>query len=354
MSFVVDLLGAVWSLLLEMAPWLLIGFIFAGILGQFLPESFIEKHLKQPGLGSILKAIAIGAPMPLCSCGVIPVATQLRRSGASKGAVAAFTVSTPQTGVDSIAATYSLMGWPFTLGRLAADLMSGLIAGLSINRWDRSDKAAPFPVTSCCQGEQCDEDDASNPSTPSALSRLKSALRHGLIDLPNDIGPNLVWGLLIGAALTVWIPQSWSESLAGTQWVQYAAVSLVAIPMYVCATGSIPLAYGLVAAGLSPGAAIVFLVTGPATNTATVSALLKLLGRKSTGLYLASLAVSAWTIAAIFDSASFELAGGQAHEMAEHGPISILSAIVVMGILARPLWIALRNPFTDASDSNCR
>ena len=126
MEPLVSFLQSTWTLMAEMAPWLLLGFGIAGVLSQLMPTRFIQKHLQRPGVASVVKAVGLGIPLPLCSCGVIPVAAQLRRSGASRGAVAAFTMATPQTGIDSIAATYSLMGWPFTLGRLEANVVSVL------------------------------------------------------------------------------------------------------------------------------------------------------------------------------------------------------------------------------------
>jgi uncharacterized membrane protein YraQ (UPF0718 family) len=249
---------------------------------------------------------------------VIPVAASLRKAGASKGAVASFTASTPQTGVDSIAATYSLMGLPFTIGRIAADLVSGLLAGTAINLLGLDKTAEPKEEKNesrcCCCGDSkaepeseenlcCGDGDAveSCCSESKSSSRIASVLQEGFVTLPGDIGGHIFAGILLGALLSTLIPEGLLGSYLGNPLLTYALVTLVSVPVYVCATGSIPIAFGLIAAGLSPGAAIVFLVAGPATNTATITTLFSIIGKKETGIYLLSLLIGAWSVGYVFD-----------------------------------------------------
>ena len=337
---------AAWGMLRAMAPWLLVGFALAGVLSQIIPTSLVRRVLATQSAGSVFKAVLIGIPLPLCSCGVIPVAASLRRAGASKGATAAFTASTPQTGVDSISATYSMMGWPFTLARIAADVISGLLAGIWINLTDKgigkeNDGCSEAPA-SCCG---CDEGVASDTSdsqrTPRPVveasglkGRVAAAWREGFVVLPRDIGLYLIIGILLGALLTTVIPHDLVERYLPGSVVSYALVTLVSMPVYVCATGSIPVAFGLISAGFSPGAALVFLVTGPATNTATISTLLKLIGKKATFIYLTALLVGAWSVGALVDWVGIQPVAGNLE--AESGTHSIgnVSAILLLVVLA--------------------
>lgn len=317
MHYLIAYLEAVWWLTVEMAPWLLMGFAIAGLCGQLISQDFVERHLSRRSLGTILKAVVIGIPLPVCSCGVIPVAATLRKKGASKGAVAAFTASTPQNGIDSIAVTYSLMGWIFMLGRLTANVLSGLLAGILVNLTDRKAVARQNEVTSCC----CQKKQAPSPCCAKSdepadsccnhrtfnSARWKTLLvntfREAFIQMPSEIGKYLVIGILLGALLGAFIPDGYMAAYLGHPIIAYAAVTLVAIPIYVCDTGSIPIAFGLIQAGVSPGAAIVFLIAGPATNTATVATLTKMIGKWETLIYLLTLIGTSWAVGYVFDYA---------------------------------------------------
>lgn len=331
-----------WAITTAMAPWLLVGFVLAGVISQLLPTAFIRKHLAKRSWKSVIKAVAIGVPLPLCSCGVIPVAASLRKAGASKGAVAAFTASTPQTGVDSIAATYSLMGLPFTLGRLFADVVSGLMAGFLIDskKFNKPEASEETAEPSCCGG-CCHSEDGSqdNPAETanighSIMRRLKAIFEEAFVALPKEIGAYIIIGILFGAAFSTAIPENFLSSYLGNTLIVYSVVTIASIPLYVCATGSIPIAYGLIAAGLSPGAAIVFLVAGPATNTATVTTLYKLIGKGSTMIYLASLIFGAWAVGFAFDYIDL-IPVGSISEMEEGASfVGNISAIILLLVIS--------------------
>lgn len=337
-----EFLHASWAITTSMAPWLLLGFALAGVLSVLVPTRLIQKHLAGSSIYTVFKAVLFGIPLPLCSCGVIPVAATLRKSGASKGAVAAFTASTPQTGVDSIATTYSLMGLPFTLGRIVADVLSGLLAGFAINLLGgRRESNDGNPSRDSCCGS-CDSDDTASAESECGnvdkTGRFRAILRNGFIDLPGDIGLYVIIGILLGALLVVAIPQNLVEQYGGENpWVIYSLVTVISIPVYVCATGSIPVAFGLIAAGISPGAAIVFLVTGPATNSATVVTLIKLIGKVPTAVYVGSLIIGAWSVGFAFDHFGIVPVETITGAISEPGFFGSLAAILLLLIFFNAL-----------------
>lgn len=273
-------------MLCEMAPYLLLGFAFAGVLHAFLPRSFYRRHLGRPGFGSVLKSALFGVPLPLCSCGVIPTAMALRKEGATKGATVSFLIATPQTGVDSIAATYSMMGLPFAIVRPVAALVTAVFGGLAAN--SRSDA----PVAAAEQMPGCDGSDACGVRL-SFGQRCIKALRYGFGDMLQDLGRWLLLGLLLAAVITMAVPDDFFARYVSSPLLGMLLVLALAVPMYLCATGSIPIAMALVLKGLSPGAALVMLMAGPATNVASILLVYKVLGRRTTATYVGSIIAGA-------------------------------------------------------------
>ncbi|HHN45969.1 MAG TPA: hypothetical protein ENN09_00880 [Planctomycetes bacterium] len=284
-----------WSVLGEMSPYLLLGFLVAGVLSVIIPESLVEKHLGGNGLLPILKASFFGVPLPLCSCGVIPVAASLKRSGAGPGAVASFLISTPQTGVDSILVTLSLLGPLYAVFRPVAAFISGLVGGALVTLFgEKASPAAPVKQK-CCENGTCGLDMKNG-------GRLARALRHGFITLPRDIAKSLLAGLAAAALITAFIPDGFFVDKVGGGFWAYLVMLGVGIPLYVCATSSVPIAAALVLTkGLSPGAALVFLMTGPATNAASITTLWNIMGKRSTLIYLASVAGTALASGVLLD-----------------------------------------------------
>ena len=263
-----------WSLLnvvCEMAPYLLLGFLIAGILHVFVPQGFYRKYLSKDNKLAVLWAALLGVPLPLCSCGVIPTAIGLRNEKASKGAVASFLIATPQTGIDSILATFSLMGLGFAIIRPAAALITGVCGGWLVNRLVPEDDAAVTAGTSC------------NVETGNKLWRV---LKYAYFKMIQDIGGRLVIGLLVAALIQVAIPDEFFLHFGSQPLLQMLVILIVAVPMYICSTGSIPVAAALIMKGLSPGAALVMLMAGPAVNLASILVVRKAMGRRFTGIYL--------------------------------------------------------------------
>jgi len=325
------------SLLLfkDMAPYLLFGFMVAGILHVFVSLNYVAKHLGKNSFGSVIKAVILGIPLPLCSCGVIPAAVTLKKKGASKGSVISFLIATPITGVDSIMATYSLLGLVFTVARIVAASCTALIAGILTNIFvprgyheHGIEKAFDENCPSCNPSE-------GKPEEKRELS-LTAYLRYTFYELMNDIWKWLVIGTLLGGIIAYAIPDTFINQHLGSGWIAMLLMLVVGIPMYVCATGSIPIAAALMLKGMSPGAALVFLLAGPATNAVTITVVSRELGRGATALYVACVAVMSIVFGILFDTVWFKLGEAVPNLMS---PMQMLPAwfetgsAVVLGVL---------------------
>jgi len=282
-----------WSVLGEMAPYLLFGFLAAGFLSVVFSAEAVERHLGGHGIWPSVKAAAFGVPLPLCSCGVLPVAASLRKHGAGRGATTAFLLSTPTTGVDSILVTFSLLGPVFAIFRPVAALFEGILGGLLVEFFDSGNGVAePKPAT--CTDECCSVEGKKG-------NFFYRVFRYGFITLPRDIGKSLLIGLVVAGIITAFIPNDFFAGVLGTGISGMIVMMLLGIPVYVCATASVPVAVALIAKGVSPGAALVFLMTGPATNAAALAIIWHIMGRRTTFIYLATVAVSAIASGLILD-----------------------------------------------------
>ncbi len=279
------------NMLAEMAPYLLLGFLVAGVLYAFVPGGFYRNYLSRPGVWSVIKAALVGVPLPLCSCGVLPTAVSLRRNGASRGAATSFLIATPQTGIDSIAATYSLLGPAFAIIRPVAALVTAFIGGMLVNKEDKA----------CAIDSNMKVDTIDAPASDSFIGKIRDALRYGFVDMIQNIGKWLIIGLVIAAAITVFIPDGFFTFFAGYPLLSMIAVVIVAVPMYVCSTGSIPIALSLMLKGLSPGAAFVLLMAGPAANFASIIIVGKSLGKRAAAIYLGTIIIGAIAIGMCID-----------------------------------------------------
>ena len=365
-----------WHMVAEMAPYLIFGFAIAGLLHVLIRKEQVQRLLGKPGLGAVFNACLIGVPMPLCSCSVIPVAAALHKSGASRGATAAFLSSTPQTGVDSMLATYSLMGGLFATVRVIVALVSGIVTGFLIELFCNNrveDNAPPSSPASSLSPTltpnpqltpskitsmsmiKTPQVSALKPQLPSPQpSRLSTALRYGFINLPADLAVALLVGLALAGLITTLLPPDLISGPISTGPLAFLLATVISLPLYICATASIPMAYALMAAGLSPGAALIFLIAGPATNTATVISLWKMLGHKATLIYLGSLIVIAWIAGWLLNSTL----GTQTieHSMHQHAAMAPefwqhVSGIVLILILLVSLYLS--RPPKAAAKSCC-
>ncbi len=350
MEYITDFFIALIELSNAMAPYILFGLLFAGILHEFVPDTIVTKHLGKDNMFSVIKATLFGVPLPVCSCGVIPLATSIKKSGASKGSTLSFLISTPITGVDSILATYGIFGWIFTIYRVITSMIIAMVSGILANLFDKEKilekpsfsavKATSTfsPTVSLPKKEEssCCGSSSSCSGTEQKSFWFTNALRYAFVTLLGDIAKPLVWGLLVGALITVAIPESISEILTEYPWFSYIIVIAIAVPMYVCATASLPIAAGLMLSGVSAGAAFVFLSAGPATNTVTIGVVKKMLGTRSLAIYLGSITVGSIVFGLgldyIFTAIDIHPAS-LIHMHEEVGLVEILSSVVLWGLV---------------------
>jgi len=305
------MLAAMISVSAELAPWLLLGALVSGVMHAFLPSQFIATQLR--GVAGVFKAVVFGVPLPLCSCGVIPAGVGLKKDGASDGSSLGFLISTPQTGVDSVLVSAGMLGWPFALFKVAAAAVLGIAGGLLVHALGDSD-------------------------SDSLGSSLGEAERPGwgegfwhAVQVLKTIWVWVVVGVVASAAITVYIPASELSALSQrSPFAVYGGVLLLSIPLYVCATASVPIAAALVAGGLPAGSALVFLIAGPATNVATIGAVARTFGRRVLAVYLATLIIGSIVLGISFDHLlpPVEAIAGHVHE--EMGWLSMVSSIVLV------------------------
>jgi len=335
-----NLLNIFWNLVIESAPWLLIGFLLAGVIKQVIPSEWVQSQLAKPGFLSIVKGAFIGAPLPLCSCGVIPTALAVRKAGASKGATASFLVATPETGVDSISFSYAILGPVFALARPISALISAIVAGVLVNSMDGEDEVAQESANAghCCSSKQ---EQASSSPEISLGQKLMSAVQYGYGRMIEDTAKWLVIGLVGATVITAVVPQSffllWGDGL-----LAMLVMVLVGLPMYICATASTPVAASLLLAGISPGAALVFMLTGPATNIATMGVIKEQLGSKSLLAYLIGVIGTA-VLCGLALNQLYQFFGWSLQlTMMEHGESFPLwrqvAAVFLSGLIAR-VWL---------------
>lgn len=340
-------------LFMEMAPYLLFGFLFAGLLHVFVSLEWIAKHLGKRRLSSVIKAVLLGIPLPLCSCGVIPAAVTLRKKGASRGAVVSFLISTPITGIDSILATYSLMGPLFTIYRVVSSAITAFIAGVFTNfligEGESSQSAAQVEVhcRSCCHKE------TEVKEARTFKSSSMEFFRYAFFELIDDIWKWLVAGVIIGGVISYAVPPTFVEHYLGSGWLSMLIMLGVGIPMYICATGSIPIAAALMLKGMSPGAALVFLLAGPATNAITIAVISKEMGTKTTVIYVGTIAVMSILFGFTLDSGwniMSDYIPSAMMEMSMLPPWLVLaSSILLLGLI---FFSALKTNLTKTHDKN--
>ena len=281
MDLISSILTDIWHICNSMSPYILLGFLLAGLLHEFVPADFFIRHLSGKNFRSVLLSALFGIPLPLCSCGVIPTAMGLRREGISKGATVSFLIATPQTGVDSIIATYSLMGLPFALLRPIIALATALFGGSLINWFDSESETQ--------SGNKPHKQEME--SKGSFGKRMAAALRYGMVDMIADIGKWLIIGLITAGIITTLVPAEWFSVFQDNSLLSMLAILMLSIPMYLCATGSIPIAVALMLKGLSPGCALVLLLAGPASNMASILVIKNVLGKRTLFIYLLSIVI---------------------------------------------------------------
>jgi uncharacterized membrane protein YraQ (UPF0718 family)/copper chaperone CopZ len=326
MAFVIDFPAALWGILLELAPSLLVGLFIAGLIHAYVPAAVIRRGLSRPDLGSVVRASVVGVPLPLCSCGVIPTALGLRRQGASPGAATSFMISTPQTGVDSILVTAAFLGWPFAIFKLVAAFITGVVGGVLVNRAVPAEPAA----SDAAEAERADDGRAQG-----SLARIIEAVRYAVFDLLGAINTWLIIGVIAAALVTALTP---ADFFAGRPWADGLLGMLVmlaiALPLYVCTTASVPIAASLILAGLPAGSALVFLMAGPATNLVTIGAVYRTLGARVLSVYLGTVVVMSLGFGLLFDQLLTSVPVQTLTHEHQQGWLPVLSALVLLASMA--------------------
>ena len=349
-----------WNVLAMMAPWLLGGFLAAGIVSVLLPREWVVKVMGGArGWRGVLNAVLIGVPLPVCSCGVLPLAAGLRKAGAGKGATAGFLISTPQTGIDSILATYALMGPVFAVARPLAAFATGLAGGVAVDLMAEGGAPAAGEKHHCCchchgngkkQAEPEPEHHASeggccchHGEKPKKRNFLLEVVVKAYGELLGEIVKPLVVGLLVAAAVTVLVPDNFfATAFGGNDWLAMPAMALLGFPMYVCSTASIPIAASLVLKGLTPGAAFVFLMVGPAINAASLATVSALIGRRPAAVYAAVIALGAILCGVGVNALPFDIVpqvsaccAKESVSLAEHVAAGVLVALILVHLRPR-------------------
>lgn len=344
------------SLINSMSPYLLLGFFLAGMMHAFIPSSLYHKYLSKNSFKSVLNAAMLGIPLPLCSCGVIPTGMSLHKEGASNGAVVSFLIATPQTGVDSILATYSLMGLPFAIVRPIAALFTALLGGTFANCLNLPVVKSEVEACSCTS---CSVSEEVKPT--SLWKKFLFGLHYAFVDMMQDIGRWLVLGLIIAGLITVYVPDTFFELFKDNSLASIFLVLLCAIPMYLCSTGSIPIAVALMMKGFSPGTALVLLMAGPAVNMASILVVNKVLGRKTMLVYIASIVCGAILFALGIDTLAPDLfrSSLSTASVCTHGMVSTFNwicsgvlCLLLLNALVRRYLVKQEKPVEVAAEEN--
>lgn len=345
----------------EMSPYLILGFLIAGILHVALPPNFMSRFMGKKNLASVIKAALLGVPLPLCSCGVIPTGVSLHKDGASKGAAVSFLISTPQTGVDSFFVTYSMLGLPFAVIRPLVALLTGVFGGALVDKFTKEQNISPAVSKSARTQKNKTEPERKK----NIFTLLYEIFHYAFVDLLIDISKWLVVGILVAAVLAAFVPDNFFATQLKNPLLSMAVMLLFSIPFYVCSTGSVPIAAVLLLKGISPGAAFAFLMAGPATNVATITVIARSMGKKVLFLYLAAIMMGAVLFGLLMDyalPAHWFMVSGSAHLGHSHGLLPLwltyISSVVLFVFmlygLARPLLLKMLARFSKPQSATMR
>ena len=362
LSFLTDALLASWHLLMQAAPFILFGLLIGGMLKVFLSPAYVARHLGQGRFASVFKAALFGIPIPLCSCGVLPAAASLKKQGANNGATAAFLISTPESGVDSIAISLALLDPIMTVARPVSAFISAFVAGITENLFNPPQQQTTIPPDMGCTVDNCRDGSTCPPEEHarqhSLIEKFLMGVRYGATSLWDDLAGWFLFGVLLAGFITVLIPDSLVFKYLGGGFSSMLLMLVVGIPIYICATASTPIAAAFILKGVSPGTALVFLLVGPATNITSLSVLLGILGRRATALYLTSIAVVSVLCGLAVDAVYFSLgisATATVGRAAEVLPFRLMlaSTLLLLALSIRPLARIVRKWMSRKKESCC-
>jgi uncharacterized membrane protein YraQ (UPF0718 family) len=380
MSFLYDALSSSWNLLNQSAVYMLFGLLVGGLLKEYLSPAYVANHLGSGRFSSVFKAALLGIPIPLCSCGVLPAAATLKKQGANNGAVTAFLISTPESGIDSISITWALLDPIMTVARPISAFLSAVVAGTAENLFSFSGPAGstdsvqqnsiPASEKSSCacgcsekqQEEQGGFSNKEDITTKGFLKRfpgkIKAGIRYAIFDIWEELAGWFIIGILLAGVVTVLLPDAFIISYLGGGLKSMLLMLVIGIPLYICATASTPIAAAFIMKGVSPGTALVFLLVGPATNITSLSVLIGLLGKRAVAIYLASIAVVSVTCGIILDAVYSIFGVSVLAAAAKHGKLlpeqlTITASIVLILLSIRSVKNSLQRRFGRKKDRCC-
>lgn len=324
-AILLDFLHSSWSLLQQASLYILFGLLVGGLLKVYLSPAYVAAHLGSGRFSSVFKAALLGIPIPLCSCGVLPAAASLKKQGANNGATTAFLISTPESGVDSISISWALLDPLMTVARPVAAFLSAFVAGIGENLLNppkpvvKAKADLSCPVDNCCDGIDCPPEEHNNHH--GFFEKLRAGIRYAVTDLWGDLAGWFFVGILVAGVITVLIPDDMISSYLGGGLSSMLLMLVFGIPLYICATASTPIAAAFILKGVSPGAALVFLLVGPATNITSLSVLFGLLGKRATALYLFSISIVAVVCGLVVDLVYLSLGISAAAVVGQAGEI---------------------------------
>lgn len=343
MELLLSLARETWIVLNEAAPFVLFGFLVAALVKALVPDDLVARHLGKNSSKSVFKAAILGVPLPLCSCGVIPAAAGLRRQGASRGATTSFLISTPETGADSIAVSWALLDPIMTILRPLSAFITATTAGLLVNFLPEEksllDRTLPMAEPCGC-GCSCNSDSACETGKPPFKTRFAEAMRYAFGDMLGDIGSWLLIGVVAAGFISALVPEGFFQEYLGGEFSSLIIMLVIGTPLYVCATSSTPIAASMALKGLSPGAALVFLLAGPATNTATIAVVARILGKRAVAVYLGAIAVCALTLGWLTNRLYFALGADitswvQRTEVEAVSPFTIACSVLLVALVIK-------------------
>lgn len=351
-----------WKMFTEASVYILFGLLVGGLLKMFLSPAYVAHHLGRGRFKSVLKAALFGIPIPLCSCGVLPAAASLKKQGANNGATTAFLISTPESGIDSISISYALLDPIMTIARPLAAFLTAMFAGSIENLMNppvyngalKVDNSCP--VDNCCSGDDCSAEEHTNHH--SFWQKIKAGMLYAKDELWGDLVGWFFVGVLAAGLITVLVPDETISTYLGGGFSSMLFMLVFGIPLYICATSSTPIAAALILKGVSPGAALVFLLVGPATNITSMSVLLGILGKRATAVYLVSIAVVSVSCGLLLDivyeklGISAKAVVGQASEFLPQ-EVKIAGAVVLLVLSVAPLWTIIRKRFSRKHSGGC-
>lgn len=362
LTFLYDTLLASWGLLQQASIYILFGLLIGGMLKVFLSPTYVANHLGTGRFSSVFKAALLGIPIPLCSCGVLPAAASLKRQGANNGATTAFLISTPESGVDSISITWALLDPIMTVARPISAFISAFVAGIAENFFNPPDKETQqesdlsCSIDNCCDGVDCPPEE--HMRHHSIFEKFMAGFKYSVTELWADLAGWFFVGILLAGVITVLVPDNMISRYLGGGLSSMLFMLAFGIPLYICATASTPIAAALIMKGVSPGTALVFLLVGPATNVTSLSVLVGLLGKRATGLYLASIAVVSILCGLAVDAVYISLGisavavAGQATEMLP-GWLMTAATLLLLSLSVRPLSTIFSGWFGRSGGCGC-